>query len=125
MVTSVHPQTMQLEGLIVSPALHHGLGQRLFEILVELKLVQPPVNSPVGEQLLVGSGFSDLALVHYDYFINRLYSRQSMCDDQRSSALHQAFDGVSNQDLGLGIYGTGGFVEDQHGWIECQCPRKT
>ena len=85
--------------------------QRL--LLRVLQLVQPPVDAPEVEELVVGAVLADGAVVENVDAVDVLDRRQAVGDDDRGLALHQVVQGVLGQGLGLGVDAGGRFVEEQ------------
>src|ERR1700752_2669548 len=89
-------------------------------LLLVLQLVEPIVNAPLGEQLLVRALFAEPALVEDEDAVGMLNGAEAMRDHQRGAATEQAVKGVADLQLGLGVDAGGGFVQDQKARIVCQ-----
>ena len=88
-----------------------GEGVAGFLVFV-LELVELVVEAAVGEELLVGALFAEASLVHDEDGIGALDGGEAMGDDDTGSAGDHAGEGGFDAQLGFGVDGAGGFVED-------------
>ena len=65
-----------------------------------------------------------LAFVKHDDLVGALNGREAVRDDERGAIGHQAFYGLLNQLLGLGVNARGGFIEYQDARVKGQRARE-
>ncbi len=68
----------------------------------------------------MGSRFNDAPLDQYQDSVAILHRGESMGNDQSGAVLHQFFQGILDHPFTDGVHGTGGFVHDQDGGVECE-----
>lgn len=80
-------------------------GNREIELLRfhKLQIVQFPVQSVLGEKFLMGAGFLDLSLMHDNDLVGMLDRGKSVCNHDRSSALHEFCQSTCDKSLGLRV----------------------
>ena len=61
-----------------------------------LELVELPVESALGEELLVGAAFAQLGLVHDENRIGALHGAEAMRDQHAGSAFDHALQSAAN-----------------------------
>src|SRR6266481_7163458 len=69
-----------------------------------LQLIELVINAVLGEQLLVGTHFAHLSLVHDDNFVGALDSRKAVGDDHRRAALDHKVERVAHPHLSLRVH---------------------
>lgn len=69
----------------------------------KLQIVQFPVQSVLGEKFLMGAGFLDLSLMHDNDLVGMLDRGKSVCNHDRSSALHEFCQSTCDKSLGLRV----------------------
>ncbi len=74
--------------LVVCASGYLGAGADF--LIFVLQLIEPVINAALGEQLLVGTHFANLAFVHHDDLIGALDSGEPVSDDYRSAAFDHA-----------------------------------
>ncbi len=99
--------------------LHMSWGRRKWGERKKLILhrIQALVEAVHGDQLRVSAHFADgLVLQHHD-LVGVADGGEAVGDDDGGAALHQAFQGLLDEQLGLGIDRGGGFIQDQDGSV--------
>lgn len=100
----------------------NGLSEALWrrglpELLVSvLELVKLPVESALGEELLVGAALAQGALVHDEYGVRRLDGAETMRNEDAGASGDHAREGEADAVLSVRIDRAGSFVEDEDGW---------
>src|SRR5581483_10730799 len=80
----------------------------------ELHIVQLGVQTVLRHQFLVCAQLRDLAMFQHGYPVCDLDRAQAVRDHNGGTTLHQTFQGLLNQLLGLAIQRTGRFVQQQN-----------
>ena len=93
-------------------------------LIFVLQLIQLVVNAAIGKQLLVGTHFADLSLMHDDDLVRALDGREAVRDDERGASFDHAAEGVANPKFGFRIDAGGGLIEDQNPGVVGQRTRK-
>ena len=62
--------------------------------------------------LFMPSHFRYFTFVHNDYLISVFYSRQPVGNNDGCSAFYQFFNGVPDEDFGLGVHAGCRFIQD-------------
>src|SRR5437867_3455596 len=70
-----------------------------------LELVEPVVDAPLREEILVRADLHDASLVEHDDPVDVLDRRQTVGDDDRGPAGHELLQRVLDEVLGLGVDG--------------------
>src|SRR3954470_10759033 len=94
-----------------------GRGQKLL-------VVEPRVQSAVGEQLIVTATLDDPALLDDDDQVGAQDRRQSVGNGDRRSSLHDALDRRLDEPLGNRVERGRGLVEDEYARVLEQDPRE-
>ena len=93
-------------------------------LIFVLELVELPVETALGEQFLVGTGFAELAFMHYQDHVGALDSRKTMGDEDGSAAGDQAVKCGTDAQFGFCVDGGRGFIEDENARRMGQCAGK-
>ena len=82
-VLSMSLPMWQREAAVVTRLIiRNARRELLFELLVKLQLIEPPVKPAFGKQVLVFSHFPNFTFVHNDDLVDRLNSREAVSYDQ-------------------------------------------
>ena len=96
------------QGVVVSLPLHGSLHGKL-------AVIQIRVETALCQQGLMVALFDDVSVFHYQDDISALDGGKSVGYDEAGAAFHHFGECVLDLDLGTGIDGGGGLIEDQHG----------
>jgi hypothetical protein len=83
-------------------------------LVLVLQLVELPVESAVGEQLLVRAHLAQLPFVHDQDHLGALDCRQAVRDKYAGAAFDHALEGPANAQFRVGIDAGGRFVQDEN-----------
>src|SRR5579875_723545 len=81
--------------------------------LRELLVVEPRVETILGQQFFVCTALDNLSLIDHQGEIGGEDGREAVRDGQRGAALHEWLQGGLNQALGVGIQRAGGLVQNE------------
>jgi len=76
-------------------------------------LVQLPINAALRQQLLVGTGFAQLALVHHQNAVGTLDGGEPVRNHDGGAPFHYAAQGFAHAEFGFGVDAGCGFVQNQ------------
>ena len=79
-------------------------------------LMQDRIVAFLVQEFFVSAHFDDFAVVEHDDAVRVADGGEAMGNDKAGSLFEEFFQGVLNQAFGLGVHGTGGFVQDQNAW---------
>src|SRR5688572_22176222 len=76
---------------------------RLSAHALHLQRVETPVESVVGEQLVVTASLGDLPLVDHDDAVGVAHGGQTVGDDEHGAAAHEIGESLLHHELALGV----------------------
>ena len=88
-----------------------GVGAEFLVFVLEL--VELPVEAALGEELLVGALFAELAFVHDEDGVGALDRREAVGDEDGGAARDHAVEREADAEFGVGVDGAGGLVKDE------------
>src|SRR5213083_3229435 len=88
----------------------------------KLEIVQAPIQTVAGEQVVVRAPLHDPSFRQHDDEIGMVHGGEPVGDHEDGAMRHQPIDRFLHEALGFGVECAGGFVEDQNRWIAQQRP---
>ena len=89
----------------------------LFIFLTSLHIMQLPVITVNGQQLVVRATFYDTSLMQHTNLIGISDGRKPVGNGYGGTRLHQSFQRILHQSFALSIEGRGSLIEYQDGWV--------
>src|SRR5215510_3039278 len=88
-----------------------------WRVTLILQPIQSPINALTCDQFLVGSRFTELALMHNQDPIRILDRGKAVSDDQSGPSSHELGEPILDEQFGLRINTGSRFVQNQDGGI--------
>ena len=88
----------------------------------ELAIVQLGIEPILCQQFCMLALFDDISIFHHQDPICVTDGGKSMGDDEAGASLHQVVHGFLDQDFGVRIHRTCGFIQDEYFWICKESP---